>query len=202
MRLTEWLPSLSPCRVFTTHEQLYRGLQQLDNQAIVCLQLRTAPTIKKLVKQYNLPAEQTEEILNQASLVFLQKIESGAYVFQGYAPTTYLIEIAKRMVSTTARRRKPANEPLDGQLQVAAEDYATLERQQSAADLVKRFLGQLGERCAQVIRLHHIDGYRDEEVIQENMTPYSTINSLKMKRSDCMKKLIQIAQAWRTSTTT
>jgi len=158
--------------------------------------------VRKLAKQYKLSEQQAEEILNQATLVFLQKIQNGAYAFQGHAPTTYLIEVSKRMVFATSRRQKPTSETLDEQLPLAAEDYAALERQQSAAELVSRFLDQLGERCAQVVRLHHIEGYRDEEVVAQQMTPYSTVNSLKMKRSDCMKKLIAIAQAWKISTNT
>jgi hypothetical protein len=54
----------------------------------------------------------------------------------------------------------------------------------------------MGEPCTSVIRLHHIDGYPDEEVVRQGWTRYTTTDSLKIKRSDCMKKLIQIARQW------
>ena len=41
-----------------------------------------------------------------------------------------------------------------------------------------------------------IEGYPDEEVVRQGWTRYTTTDSLKIKRSDCMKKLIQIAQQW------
>jgi hypothetical protein len=67
---------------------------------------------------------------------------------------------------------------------------------------VRQLLGNLGQPCEQVVRLHHIEGYSDEEVVNQKMTKYSTTDSLKMKRSDCMKKLIQLAQQWKTSNNT
>jgi DNA-directed RNA polymerase specialized sigma24 family protein len=201
MRLTEWFTSLNVCKKYADNEQLFRGLAALDSKAIMCLQMKALPAIQKAVKSLGLPREQAEELVNDSTLVFLQKIESGAYVFQGYAPTTYLIEVAKRMAYAKTRRRRPANEALEAQYDLGKEEWNALEKQQALADLVRQFLGRLSEECARVIRLHHLEGYRDEEVIEQGMTPYSTINSLKVKRSTCMKKLIVIAQAWKSSKT-
>jgi hypothetical protein len=50
-------------------------------------------------------------------------------------------------------------------------------------------LSGAGAPCEQVIRLKYIDGYSDEEAIREGLTGYSTVESLRQKRSDCMKKL-------------
>ena len=71
--------------------------------------------------------------------------------------------------------------------------------QRESADLVRQFLAHMGEPCETVIRLHHIDGYSDEEVVRQGWTRYSTTDSLKIKRSDCMKKLIQIARQGRST---
>ncbi|MEL6660240.1 MAG: hypothetical protein AAFR36_27490, partial [Bacteroidota bacterium] len=144
-----------------------------------------------------------EEILNRSTLVFLQKIESGGYQFQGNAPTSYLTEVAKRMAMAQSRKSsKHQHQALEDAHIDHMANFAENERKQAAADMVRNLLGKLNDACAQVIRLHHIDGYSDDEVIKNNMTPYSTKNSLKMKRSSCMKKLIKIAQEWQTSTTT
>jgi hypothetical protein len=43
-----------------------------------------------------------------------------------------------------------------------------------------------------VIRLKYIDGISDEEAVQDKLTAYSTADSLRKKRSDCMKKLKDI----------
>ncbi len=202
MRLSEWFISSSPCKRFDTHERLFEGLCKLDNAAILCLQVRALPLVKKAVAGYGLPADKADEIINSATLVFLQKIENGAYQFQGHAPMTYFIEIAKRQALMATRSLKKTTQPLENLPETADPDAANLLRRQDAADTVGLLLEKLGQPCADVIRLHHIDGYSDEEVVNQRLTKYSTPDSLKMKRSDCMKKLVQLATQWKTSTNT
>ncbi len=200
MRLPEWFAPPNPCRSFETHERLFRGLQRLENAAILCVQTKALPTIKKFVRQYGLPAEQTDDILNQSTLIFLRKIEDGSYQFQNYAPSTYLLEIARRLALTATRSQKNAPQALENQHHTLADpDVETASQHRENTELVRQLLRQLGPPCDQVIKLHHIDGYSDEEVVQQQLTKYSTTDSLKMKRSDCMKKLIQLAQQWKTS---
>lgn len=200
MPFTDWFTS-NPCKSYREHEQLYQGLKAQRNEAILCLQLKAQPMVAKQTKAYQLDAQQTEEILNQATLIFLQKIESGKYEFQGHAPTTYVTEVAKRLAMATSRKKKPVDKlPIDTAPLDNLSDFAEYERKREAADLVGQLLHKLDKACATVIRVHHIDGYSDDEAIQMNLTPYSTKNSLKMKRSACMKKLIKIAHQWRTST--
>ena len=202
MQEKKWFALSSPCKKFSDHEQLFEGLRQLDNAAILCLQTKAMPMVRKVVKNYGLSADKADEILNQSTLIFLQKIDSGAYQFQGHAPQTYLIEVAKRVAHAATRTKKMSNESLEDHYDLADHHLESEEQSREAAALVSQFLAQLGDSCRQVIQLHHIDGFRDEEVIQQKLTPYSTIASLKMKRSDCMKKLIKIAQRWKTSRTT
>lgn len=199
MGLSEWFTSGSPCKRFDTHELLYEGLRNTDNAAILCLQVRAMPSVKKIVRGYGLTAEKAGEIINSATLVFLQKIESGAYLFQGHAPMTYFIEIARRQALMATRSLKKTAQPLEDLLETPDPDYAELLRRQDAAETVRFLLDKLGQPCADVIRLHHIDGYSDEEVVHQKLTKYSTPDSLKMKRSDCMKKLVQLATRWKTS---
>jgi hypothetical protein len=69
-----------------------------------------------------------------------------------------------------------------------------------AADLGRHLLAGLGERCGQIIRLQHVDGVSDEEVVHQRLAKYSTPDSLKIKRrGGYMKKLTQIAQQWKIS---
>jgi hypothetical protein len=51
-----------------------------------------------------------------------------------------------------------------------------------AADLGRHLLAGLGERCGQIIRLQHVDGVSDEEVVHQRLAKYSTPDSLKIKR--------------------
>lgn len=118
-------------------------------------------------------------------------------MFQGHAPSTYLIEIAKRLTLTATRFQKKASEPLDQYQYLQDEAWQQTQAQEEAAEMTSQLLTQLGEPCQSVIRLHFIDGYSDEEVVRHRLTRYTSVGSLKIKRSDCMKKLIQLAQKWK-----
>ncbi|WP_367388955.1 RNA polymerase sigma factor [Lewinella sp. LCG006] len=202
MPVKAWFSTHRPCNKFENHQQLYEGLVAMDNQAILCLQTKALPMVGQQVSKMGISGEEVEEILNQSTLIFLQKIEEGTYEFKGHAPTTYLVEVAKRLAMAKVRRKKPQHDSLEDYHVQHLSEHEALQRQRDAAALVTRFLNQLGEACEQVVRLHHIDGYSDDEVVKGRMTNYSTINSLKMKRSACMKKLIEIATKWKTSKNT
>jgi DNA-directed RNA polymerase specialized sigma24 family protein len=202
MRIKEWFSSPNPCSRFETNEQLFLGLKNLDEKAILCVQLKALNVVRKLTRQFKLPQESVDDILNQSSLIFLRKITEGSYQFQGHAPVTYFIEIARRVAMMATRSQNKTLESLENHQNLADLDIAKDQGRLEATELVRQLLTQLGSPCAEVIRLHHIDGYSDEEVVSQKMTPYSTVNSLKMKRSDCMKKLIHLAQQWKTSNNT
>lgn len=197
MRLKEWLTPSNPCRQFDDNERLFQGLKKLDNAAILCVQTRVMPSARKFAQQYGLPPDSADEVLNQSTLIFLRKIEDGSYQFQGHAPSTYLVEIMRRVALMMTRTKQKPHEALENHQDLHDPDVEAAQRQRESADLVRQFLAQMGEPCQSVIRLHHIDGYSDEEVVRQGWTRYSTTDSLKIKRSDCMKKLIQIAQQWR-----
>ncbi len=202
MRITDWLTPSNPCRQFADNESLYQALKSLNNSAIICVQNKAKPSAHKLARQYGLPPECDEEVLNQSTLIFLRKIEEGSYLFQGHAPSTFLIEIMKRVALSMTRTNKKSHEPLENHTDLHDPDVEANTRQRESADLVRQFLGQMGEPCESVIRLHHIEGYSDEEVVKQGWTRYTTTDSLKIKRSDCMKKMIQIAQKWKISNNT
>ncbi len=202
MGITTWFSPPNPCKSFDTNERLFEGLQRLDNSAILCVQTKALNSVRKFVSQYRLPVEQADDILNQSTLIFLRKIEDGTYQFQNNAPSTYLIEIARRVALMATRSQKNTTETLENHQYLADPDIETDGKRNEATELVRQLLGHLGQPCEQVVRLHHIEGYSDEEVVNQKLTRYSTPDSLKMKRSDCMKKLIQLAQQWKTSNNT
>jgi len=202
MRITDWLTPSNPCRQFDSHESLYQALKNGNNKAILCVQAKVMPSVRKLVQQHGLPRDSADEVLNQSTLIFLRKIEDGSYAFQGYAPSTYLVEIVRRVALTMTRSHKKQHESLENHHDLADPDLEAASRQRESADLVRQFLEQIGEPCKQIIQLHHIEGYSDDEVLKYGWTRYSTTDSLKVKRSDCMKKLIQIARQWSSTNNT
>lgn len=199
MNIREWFSSQKPCKRYVDNETLFRGLQQLEDAAIVCIQVKCLPAVRQIARGYGLLNEAAEDILNKSTVILLRKIEEGAYQFQGHATSTYLIEIAKRTALMATRWKSRETESLDDHHHLHDESWEAEKKQQEAAELIRQLLGQLGEPCNEVVRFHHIDGFSDEEVVAQKMTRYTTTNSLKMKRSDCMKVLIQMAQQWKTS---
>jgi hypothetical protein len=199
MRITEWLTPSNPCRQFDDNERLFHALKSLNNAAILCVQTKAMPSAQQLMRYYGLPPDSADDILNQSTLIFLRKIEEGTYQFQGHAPSTYLIEIMKRVALMMTKKQQKSHETLENHADLHDPDVEASHRQRESAELVMQFLGRMGEPCQSVIRLHHIDGYADEEVVRQGWTRYTTTDSLKIKRSDCMKKLIDIARQWRTS---
>jgi len=199
MHIRDWFFPTNPFQQYDTHERLFLGLQRLENAAILCVQSKVIHSVKKFVRQYGLPPEQADDILNQSTLIFLQKIEAGSYQFQNYAPSTYLIEIARRLAMSAMRSQKNAPETLENHHDMPDPDLEVNGRVHEATETIRHLLARMGAPCEQVIRLHHIEGYSDEEVVSQKMTKYTTADSLKMKRSNCMKKLIQLAQQWKIS---
>lgn len=199
MRIKDWFFPTNPFQQYDTHERLFVGLQRLENSAILCVQTKAIYPVKKLIRQYGLPSEMADDILNQSTLIFLRKIEAGSYQFQNYAPSTYLIEIARRLAMSAMRSHKSTPETLENHHDIPDPDLEVKGRAHEATETIRHLLTYMGGPCEQVIRLHHIEGYSDEEVVSQKMTKYTTVDSLKMKRSNCMKKLIQLAQQWKIS---
>jgi DNA-directed RNA polymerase specialized sigma24 family protein len=202
MRIPEWLSPSNPCRQFGDNERLFEALKKMDNAAILCIQTKAMPSVRKFVQQFGLSTDLADEVLNQSTLIFLRKIQEGGYQFQGNAPSTFLIEIGRRVALGMTRSKKHHHESIENHLNIPDEDLEKSGQAGESAALVRQFLAQLGEPCNAIIRLHHIEGYTDEEVVKHGLTRYSTTDSLKVKRSDCMKKLIQIAQQWKITNNT
>jgi DNA-directed RNA polymerase specialized sigma24 family protein len=194
-----WFSRENPCRFFETNEQLFDALAREESAAIVCLQTKTVGSVRKIVQNFGLAPDLTDDILNKSTVIFLQKIADGSYQFHGNAPSTYLIEIARNVAHMATRKRKGTIIGLENQPDLADIDAENTARNLENTDLVRHFLAEIGEPCATVIRLQHIDGVPDEVAVNQRLTRYSTPDSLKMKRLECMKKLILIAQKWKIS---
>lgn len=197
MSISSWLSANTFYQPYQDHARFFEGLKTSERKAIVYLQIKALPTVRKIVAGYGLSPELSEEILNDATLIFLRKIHTEAYQFAGNNPTTYCIEIAKKLALLATRKRQFPNENLENLSDLGDPDTAAWLAQRETADVVRQLLAQLGSPCDKLIRLQYIEGYSDEEVVRQGWTAYSTVASLKVKRSDCMKKLTELAQLWK-----
>jgi DNA-directed RNA polymerase specialized sigma24 family protein len=179
---------------FDENDVLYQALQEKSDKAIQFVQRKTIKTVASMSKFAGLSEMDSEEILNDAVIILLQKIASGAYQFQGYDPCTYLVEVAKGLIANAKRKNKRVFEDIDTQFDLA--DYNGTERYleiKSNESIVRNLLAQIGENCQKLITLKYLEEFKDEEILEQKMTQYSSINTLKVKRSECMKKLSALA---------
>ncbi len=194
--LNTLLGRLSPEKggqLYPTDDALFVGLKAEQSSAIQCLYTKMAPYVFKMARSASLPDEETEELLGDAIALMLMKIRTEGYVFQGYNPTTYAIEIAKNKLHHRIRKhRQQMVIPIsDQEERIADEDNEPTNWE--AVQQLESLLNKLSKNCQSLIRLKYLEGKRDKELIEEKSTPYSTVDALKTHRAQCMKKLMEIA---------
>lgn len=179
---------------FEQNDVLFAALQEKNDKAIQFVQRKTMKTVFSMARFVGLSEMDSEEILNDAVIILLQKIENGAYQFQGYDPCTYLIEIGKGLIANVKRKNKRTFEDIETQYDLADfsnERYFEIKENETT---IKKLLAQIGDNCQKLISLKYLEEYKDEEILEQKMTQYSSINTLKVKRSECMKKLSELAK--------
>jgi DNA-directed RNA polymerase specialized sigma24 family protein len=174
---------------------LFDALQQRQDKAIQFAQRKTMKTVANLSRFAGLTEMDSEEILNDAVIILLQKIESGAYQFQGHDPCSFLVEIAKRLISNAKRKNQRIFEDIENHFELADTDTERYLESKSNEKILLDLLSQIGENCQKLISLKYLQEFKDEEILEQKMTQYASINTLKVKRSECMKKLSELAKS-------
>ena len=172
---------------------LFEALELRQDKAIQFVQRKTIKTIASLSRFAGLSELDSEEILNDSVIILLQKIESGAYQFQGYDPCTYVVEIAKGLIANAKRKNKRVFEDIETHFELADNETERYLEIKANEAIVAALLAKIGENCQKLITLKYLNEYKDDEILEQKMTQYSSINTLKVKRSECMKKLSELA---------
>lgn len=170
---------------------LFEGLAKEEDEAIQYLYSRISGSVIKIGNGYGLLEEDIEELLGDCIATLLLKIRSGQYVFQGYDPATYAIEIAKNKV----RHFKKRNTVEWSEVKDIPEEEPGFTNKESV-EVLERLLSHLGENCQKLIRLKYLEGVRDKDAIEQQLTQYTTVDALKTHRAQCMKKLVEIGQKY------
>ena len=165
-------------------------LRKGNSQAILFIQNKAKGFVVKFLTQFRLPSHLSDEVLNEASIIFIKKLREPDFSLHSAQPLTYFIEIIKKVVSNETRKRQIGqHDLLENQYDLNDTSVEEYHARKDNIELLNNLLSGAGAPCEQVIRLKYIDGYSDEEAIREGLTGYSTVESLRQKRSDCMKKL-------------
>ena len=178
------------CVKYPDHGALFAGLGREESDAIRCLSARVSGQIFSIGKNYRLPDDDIEELICDCVTISLQKIKEGKYLFQGYNPATYVVEIAKNRVRNFHRNAlRHDTTDLENYDERAEEpEFGSF----AETELLEKLLAQLETNCQNLIRLKYLEERRDKEVIEEKLTQYTTVDALKNHRSKCMKKLVEI----------
>lgn len=189
-----------PCRPYPTDDKLITGLDREESLAIQCLIYQVETTISKILKQLGLQQELLHEIIHDGMLVLLGKIKANQFQSNLSSPKTYLISICKNLCLNASRLKyHQVTDSLDEQLN---ERHFLEDTDLGLADklrLLKKILEELGSPCKELIQLKYISELSDEEQIQENLTSYKNVDSLRVSRSQCMKKLLALANKYKSS---
>ncbi len=190
----------SSCKKFTTQEELIEGLRLEDSRAIQCILNQVEKACMKMIKQIGLSNDKFPDILHDGLLLFIKKIQNRIYDPSQSSPNSYLIGICKYLALNASRSKKEITTlDLEERYQLISEEASDYSGVFERYKLLERLLAEMGSPCNELIRIKYIDGYPDEEQIKLKLTKYSSHESLRVSRSQCMKKLSLMATKYKST---
>ncbi|MCC6753380.1 MAG: sigma-70 family RNA polymerase sigma factor [Saprospiraceae bacterium] len=189
-----------PCRPYQDDEKLLAGLEREETHAIQCLLLMAEGTVWKTMKQLGLQKELLNEILHDGMLILLKRIKSQEFDAKRSGPRTYLISVCKNLSLNASRLQQhkltdQLNEQLHDFTEIDEPDFGMGDR----LKLLKNMLEELGAPCRELIELKYICELTDDEQIEGGLTMFKNANTLRVRRSQCMKKLIALSNKYKLS---
>ena len=178
-----------PSAANSSNEVLFQGLKRLDSTAIRQLSEKLSCCIKSITRIYLLPKEDIEELKNDAIVITLKKITEGEFIYQGPHPVAFTIVVFKGLLNNRLRKKNRNTVSMEFLEETVSFDPEQYFIRKETEKIIAEVLQELGEKCEQIIRLRYFDCLQDREVIDRKLTEYQTVNSLKSKRSQCLKKL-------------
>ncbi len=174
---------------------LYDALGRADHTAIRTLADKIRPDVRKAVIRAGLAIEDAEELVNDILVITIANIRKKTFQHQDYHPAAYAMGVMRKLLANRIRAKKPRTEELDNiphQSSLNPEAYfRDKERQKIVGDLLQR----LGETCRKLLIFKYFNHYSDKEIVEKKLADFTSINSLKSKRSQCLRKLAEIARA-------
>ena len=167
----------------------YEDLKKTESGAIVELRDRIWPSLKRWGSQSETSLHDLEEIAHDALVFTLKKIESGAYRFDGIDPAAYAAAVARNMLRNFLRKKQLPTAELDDWDAQTEDEVETYLHGKDLRRQIAAFLEKMPENCRNLIRLRYFDELDDKEILAKNLTPYTTLDSLRNKRCGCLKKL-------------
>jgi RNA polymerase sigma factor (sigma-70 family) len=181
--------------VFQDEVLFLNEVRKGHSKAILHLQDKAEGFTKGLLEQKQLPLHLLGEVVNDACVILVKKVREADFSLQDTKLITYFFGIIKNVVLNKTRTRQySGNVDLENQAHPSANTVEEYYSRKEHIELVGTLLNNAGQPCAEIIRLKYLDDYSDEEVVVQQLLPYSSVESLRVKRSQCLKKLKDFAK--------
>nr|WP_255806931.1 sigma-70 family RNA polymerase sigma factor [Belliella alkalica] len=162
-------------------------LQNGDQSALEEVYVDYRDPFLDFLKKYKLDRNLAEDIYQDAVLALFENAVKGKLKDIKSSIKTYLFAIGKYMVY-----KKLAGNKKDSLLFAELPDeleWDNLESEQTNTMLIKlqTYLGQLGEKCQEIIRMSYFEEKSAEEIV--NLLGYPNKETLKSQKSRCIQHL-------------
>jgi RNA polymerase sigma factor (sigma-70 family) len=148
------------------------------------LYARTYPVVLHYVKERQGRAEDAQDLLQDAMILFFEKVVHDQLVLTA-APTTYLVAICKNRWRQEREKRSRQVPLADGP---AGETAETPEPEILAATAhLMDYVNQLGEKCRDILVQFYYFGQRLERIATDH--GYRTIRSATVQKFKCLERL-------------
>jgi len=146
------------------------------------------------IKKIGLSDESLQDVLHDGLILLIDKIQSGKFDSAQASPQTYMFGICKNLILNMSRSKKSIKAiELEESIQWFEDEINLSIHFKETCKLVQQMLNDLGMPCSQIIQLKYIDGYSDIEQVEQKLTHFSNLDSLRVSRSQCMKKLVTMS---------
>lgn len=189
MTLSFLKSSTDKLRWLSDKRAFYDALGRVEPTAVKLLSAKIEYEVNKAVKVAGLQSEDAEELVNDTVIITISNIKKGQFLFSDYAPATYAKGVVRKLIANRLRSKKPRSEELDNVHLTSSFNPEKYMEDKERQFIVSELLERLGSKCRQLIKMKYFKHLRDEEIIQQQLTTYSSVGSLKSKRSQCLKEL-------------
>lgn len=146
------------------------------------------------IKKIGLSDESLPDVLHDGLILLIDKIQSGKFDSSQASPQTYMFGICKNLILNMSRSKKSIKAiELEESMQWFEDEINLSIHFKETSLLVQQMLNDLGMPCSQLIQFKYIDGYSDVEQVEQKLTHFSNLDSLRVSRSQCMKKLVTMS---------
>jgi len=181
-------------KLLSDKKAFFDALGRVDTSAVKLLRQKINYDVRQAARQTNLSPEDAEELLNDAVVITVTNIKKGKFLYTDFSPAAYAQGVVRKLIANRIRTYKPKYEELEKVSLASGFDPEKYLQDKERQSIIGALLERLGENCRQLIKMRYFRQLKDQEIIDQQLTTYSSLGSLKSKRSQCLKELGALAR--------